>query len=313
MRKSIITIASLLALQPVLAQTDASLAAVGYAAPGPVEVAPGQIITLFFLGIKSAPNGSLRSGQAQSVPIPASIAGLSVEILQLPETTPFPLPILAVRQQNECEEVTGRPICLVTAIRVQMPSALTPTVAKLLVKEDGQASRTFLVRPIRNNAHIVTSCDLTWDTNPGSVCRRLAYHANGTMVDENAPAKPGETIVLYAHGLGPTLPGVNAGDVSPAGAAVIDATYRQLKAGFSVFRNASPSTPRYFEADNPEIENAMVYAGLTPGQVGLYQINVRIPGSLAIPIPCGGDTRSNVLVKISTPQGTENMPMCVEP
>jgi len=107
------------------------------------------------------PNGFLRSGLAQSVPLPATAAGLSVEIMQLPATVPFPLAILAVRQHNECEEVTWRPICLLTAIRVQIPFELTPTVAKLTVKEDGQASRTFLVRPIRDNAHVMTSCDMT--------------------------------------------------------------------------------------------------------------------------------------------------------
>lgn len=141
----------------------------------------------------------------------------------------------------------------------------------------------------------------------------MAFHADGTLVDENTPARPGETIVIYAHGLGPTLPRVETGVVSPAGTALLDAVYRQLKVTFTVFRNASPSTPRYFEPENPEMENATMDAGLTPGQVGLYQIDVRIPETLNVPIRCGGETRSTVFAKIVTSQGVENLPMCVEP
>lgn len=135
-----------------------------------------------------------------------TVAGLSAHILQVPQMSPYPLPILAVRQHTDCEEVSFRPACILTAVRVQIPLDLTPTIAKLVLEEDGQLSRTFLVRPIRDNAHIITPCDLTWDTNPGSKCNRLAFHANGQAVDENSPAKVGETIVICAHGLGPTLP-----------------------------------------------------------------------------------------------------------
>lgn len=311
--KTIAVLLLALSLRPLPAQIDASLIGTGYSAPAPVELAPGQVVTLFFRGVKPLASGAPRSGQAQSVPLPLALAGLSVRVWQPPQTNPYPAPILAVRQHNDCEEVTGRPVCLLTAVRIQVPSELTPTISKLVLEEDGQASRTFLVRPIRDNSHIITTCDLTWDTNPGSDCGRLAFHANGEVVDGKAPAKLGETIVFYAHGLGPTTPRIAAGAVSPPGAAVIDAVSRNIAVRFDFLVNADPALPRYTGAETGNSGSPAAFVGLTPSQVGLYQINVAIPRSLEIPVRCGGDIRSNVLAKVATSQGIENVPLCVEP
>lgn len=293
--------------------SDGQLIAAGYSAPGPMEVAPGQVLTLFFRGIGRMPDGSLRIGHAQSVPLPATLAGLSASIQQLPQTTPFPLPLLSVRQHNECEDASGQPKCLLTAMRVQIPTELTPVVAKLTVEADGQASRTFLVRPVRDDAHVLTACDLTWNTNPGSDCGRMAFHGDGTPVNEARPARRGETIVIYAYGLGPTVPRVPAGTLAPAGVQLVDAAARQLAVRFLPFRNASSTLPRYFEAEPVGTPGDVVFAGLTAGQIGLYQLNVKLPESLEIPILCGGDTRSNLLAKVSTSRGIENLPLCVQP
>ncbi len=305
----------LLAMPPLAAQTDGNLMSAGYAAPAPIELSPGQVVTLFFRGVKPAPNGFPRDARALSLPLPEVLGGLSVTILQSSQPGPMRVPILAVRQENECEEVGGRPVCLLTAVRVQVPVELTPGVAKLVLDEDGQSTRTFLVRPVRDQAHILTSCDLTWDTNPGAECPRLAFHADGTPVSAAAPARRGETIVLYAHGLGPTQTRAVTGHGTPAtGIPLHDGVVRQLHAGFTMLRNAPPALPRYLDATAPAGENALVYAGLTPRQVGLYQINVRVPGTLAVPLLCGGgDTRSNAVIKVTTTLGTENVAVCVAP
>lgn len=295
------------------AASEGQLIAAGYAAPGPLEVAPGQVLTLFFRGIGRMPDGSLRSGHAQTVPLPQTLAGLSAAIQQLPQTSPFPLPVLSVRQHNECEDASGQPKCLLTAMRVQIPTELTPVVAKLTVSADGEASRTFLIRPVRDDAHVLTACDLTWDTNPASACGRLAFHGDGTPVNEARPARRGETLVIYAYGLGPTVPRVATGTPAPAGVEVVDAVARQLAVRLVPFRNASGSLPRYFETEPVGTTGDVMFAGLTAGQVGLYQVNVKVPESIEIPILCGGDTRSNILAKVSSARGIENLPLCVEP
>lgn len=295
------------------AASDGQLIAAGYSAPGPIEVAPGQVLTLFFRGIGRMPDGSLRIGHAQTVPLPETLAGLSASIQQLPQTIPFPLPLLSVRQHNECEDASGQPKCLLTALRVQIPTELTPVVAKLTVSSDGEASRTFLIRPVRDDAHVLTACDLTWDTNPGSACGRMAFHGDGTPVNEARPARRGETIVIYAYGLGPTVPRVPTGTAAPPRVELTEGVARQLAVLFRPFRNASSSLPRYFEAEPLGTPGEVVFAGLTPGQVGLYQVNVRVPGEIEIPILCGGETRSNVVAKVSSARGIENLPLCVEP
>ncbi len=289
------------------------LIAAGYAAPAPMEVAPGQIVTLFFRDIGRSANGRDRIATAGSIPLPETLAGLSVAMQQLPDPEFRRIPLLAVRQQNECEDASGRPECLLTAIRVQIPTNLTPTIAKLRVETDGVSSRTFLMRPVRDDAHVLTVCDGVWDTNPATDCLRIAFHPDGRRVDEGHPAVRGGSIVLYAFGLGPTNPPVVTGTAAAEGAEVIDSVKRQLSVRFSVFRNASGGLPRYWETEPVGVMSVPAYVGLTPGQVGLYQINVRIPESLEIPLGCGDGTRSNVLVKVTTARGTENVPVCVAP
>jgi uncharacterized protein (TIGR03437 family) len=78
------------------------------------------------------------------------------------------------------------------------------------------------------------------------------------------PAKAGETVVMYALGLGATNPAVASGVGAPANPlGVASAGYRVLFGTPGPFGGGVQVTP--------------LYAGLTPNFVGLYQINVTIP------------------------------------
>ena len=84
---------------------------------------------------------------------------------------------------------------------------------------------------------------------------------NGTFAQATVPAAPGEVIILWGAGFGPTNPVAPVGVESPSG---------------SVYRTANPvsvtlgSTP------------AVVYgAALAPGFAGLYQVAIQIPRSLS--------------------------------
>ena len=88
----------------------------------------------------------------------------------------------------------------------------------------------------------------------------LAAHLDGTVVSVNAPARHGEVIVLYATGLGPTLPPAPSGRLPDAAA-----TIARLQE-FQVWLNAS-AVPRA----------NILYAGLSPPYAGLFQVNLRIP------------------------------------
>jgi uncharacterized protein (TIGR03437 family) len=163
---------------------------------------------------------------------------------------------------------------------------------------------------------VLTTCDLSWDTASTSVCNRQAYHADGRLVSVAAPAAKGETIVVYAYGLGLPSFDVPAGTVSPEGAVLGDVDTR-VKASFSPFLNTVNSVPRLFLADQNNLPSSpIVFGGLTPGQIGLYQLNIPIPQSLAPDYPCGafdGFVKSNTRLFITTIQGTEGFGICVQP
>ena len=82
----------------------------------------------------------------------------------------------------------------------------------------------------------------------------------------SSPAKAGDTVVIYVIGLGPTSPSVASGTASPNPAANV------------------PSTQVCFGQHTVVIQPVCTvagFAGLTPGEVGLYQVNVTIPSGLA--------------------------------
>ena len=90
------------------------------------------------------------------------------------------------------------------------------------------------------------------------------YHADGRAVSTDRPAKRDEELTMYAIGLGATTGGkATSGSPSPSGPlAVSDA----LQVYFG--------DPRYKEA-----AIIVEWSGLAPGLVGVYQVNLRVPGA----------------------------------
>jgi uncharacterized protein (TIGR03437 family) len=89
----------------------------------------------------------------------------------------------------------------------------------------------------------------------------LAVHIDGALVSPNDPSVPGEVVVLYVTGLGPVS--------------------LQVEDGFP-----APSSPLAFTIDPFQVlvegENSEVlFSGLAPGFVGVYQINFAVPRDAA--------------------------------
>ena len=81
-------------------------------------------------------------------------------------------------------------------------------------------------------------------------------NAVGTaVVDQSAPARPGDAIVIYATGLGTVDPPANPGTIS------------QITNSISVLIGGTNVT--------------ILFAGLTPGYNGLYQVNAVVPSGIA--------------------------------
>ena len=99
----------------------------------------------------------------------------------------------------------------------------------------------------------------------------LAVHVDGRLVGPDNPAQPGEVLILYTTGLGPLS--------------------LDLQDGFG-----APSNPLAYTVDPFQVlvanENSEVlFSGLAPGFVGLYQINFRVPrdapfGKVNLQIQC---------------------------
>ena len=79
------------------------------------------------------------------------------------------------------------------------------------------------------------------------------------ILGTGAPAAPGETIVLYATGLGVVTPALVPG-VVPTDALPVVAPTQVTIAG-------APAT--------------LSFAGLVPGTAGVYQLNVQVPSDAA--------------------------------
>ncbi|MGA9623064.1 MAG: IPT/TIG domain-containing protein [Bryobacteraceae bacterium] len=88
----------------------------------------------------------------------------------------------------------------------------------------------------------------------------IAAHLDNSLIAPNSPAQAGEIIVLYACGLGRTQPNPAPGAI-PQSAAVI-----QKLSDLKVYLGGTAIDPA-----------SILYAGLTPGSAGLYQINLVLP------------------------------------
>ena len=87
-----------------------------------------------------------------------------------------------------------------------------------------------------------------------------AEHADGSLISADAPAHPGEVIVVYGTGLGRTDPTQIDGRLAQSAARII--LIDQLRV--------------LLDGQAVPAEN-ILYAGITPGFAGLYQINLRLP------------------------------------
>jgi uncharacterized protein (TIGR03437 family) len=87
------------------------------------------------------------------------------------------------------------------------------------------------------------------------------FHYDWSPVTSNSPARIGETLIVYAKGLGPTMPGVNPGDPFPTDPiAVVTSPVEVLVDG--------------------KAARAINQLGV-PGTVDTYRVDFLVPGTAA--------------------------------
>ena len=90
-----------------------TIAGAGYLYPAPISLAPGQVITIFAMGVGSTLKQPVLAGAGK---LPTSLAGISVTIVQ---QTNIVAPILAVVPATTCPDCGA-----MTAITIQIPYEL---------------------------------------------------------------------------------------------------------------------------------------------------------------------------------------------
>jgi uncharacterized protein (TIGR03437 family) len=90
--------------------------------------------------------------------------------------------------------------------------------------------------------------------NNWAIVQNQDYSLNGP----SSPAKVGRYITLYGTGAGPVSPPVATGDAAPV----------------SPLSNTIPSVTASING----VPATVTFAGLTPGAVGLLQVNIQVPG-----------------------------------
>jgi uncharacterized protein (TIGR03437 family) len=118
-----------------------------------------------------------------------------------------------------------------------------------------------------------------------------------------------QTVVVYAWGLGPTLPGATTGDRTPSAAPVV--TLPSLQGGLPIQFTFGPNAPPALRLGGPP--DLYLPAFLTPGQVGLYQINVPLPSVFPPVAPCGQGITSNLTITFGGDVSFDGAKICVTP
>jgi len=200
------------------------------------------------------PGGRLHSGGQYDAGGPFSLDGVSVVLTQ-----------------------SGAP-------RLAHVGYISPTQINFLMPSDLAANPVTL--QVKNPAGITTAVPLTVQANAAQLFTSdgksaLGIHANGTLLGKSAPARPGETIVIYATGLGPTNPALIPGQV-PTNVASL-ATLPQVTIGGAAATVGA--------------------AAVVPGTAGLYQMSVQLPsdapnGDLPVIVRVGTTSSVGALITV---------------
>ena len=172
-------------------------------------------------------------------------------------------------------------------INAQMPAGAAPGNGNVtVILNPGKANETKSdVSPIT----VLANAPAFFAFNGTSIAARhpdFSIAADPAVVPGARAVKPGDVVLLFATGLGPTNPVYQAGEIPGAIAPTRDAV------------TVTVAGTTLAAAD-------VLYAGVSPGSIsGLYQINIRIPaatadGNIPVVLRIGGQsTQSNAIIAV---------------
>jgi len=201
-------------------------------------VAPGSIVSIFGVALSA-----VSAAGAGTVPLPTLLGGTTA-VLSVDsgsgQTTKIDMPLFY--------SSSGQ-------VNAQIPFEARPgTTAIMTLSVDGLAGAPLAVRVASYNPGLFSR---TQDgSGPGAI-----LHGDATPVTSDRPARPGESVSLYATGLG-----------------AVDNRPDTGKAASSLLLSNTLVRPAVSIGGR---EAVVTFSGLAPGFVGLYQVNVIVPTDLA--------------------------------
>ena len=248
-------------------------------------------------------NAAFLSGQSIGSGTIAAVFGSNFSASGPAYASSLPLPLTLAGVQVLVNGVAA-PLFFVNANQAdfQVPFGLTAGTAVIQVTQNGQGGNQVSapVDSVAPRLFTLPQFGAAPDTSPWGLVLNASDGTLALPSTINAPAHPahvGDTITIYALGLGPVSPSVTNGNGAPATAPLaqtVNTVTIQFGGGFLGNSTATAS-----------------YAGLAPNFVGLYQINVTIPpgtptGNIPITIEMPGHA-SNFAEMAILPAPTTSM------
>jgi uncharacterized protein (TIGR03437 family) len=222
---------------------------------GSVQAAPGGLASVF------AATGVVQSFLAQSLPLPKTLGGVSLRFggsLTFDSTN--------TRWNYSSEGSLDAPLLYVGPAQVnfQVPPGITP----------GSSIPAQMTRPgvstLLTTVTIAAAAPGIFTVLQNGIGQAAVLNQDNTVNFGTNPAKRGSVIQIFATGAGETTPALGAGEAAPAS-----------------------GNPLVLTKVQPTVtvggKNAKVlFSGMAPGFVGLWQINAEVPAdvtpSMAVPL-----------------------------
>lgn len=318
------------------ALTSAAITQVGYQAPRPMMVAPGQVVHLRLHGVATAFN---LPQVTQGLPLSVFYNGMFITLQRSGSAATESLPLLRLDGVSTCSSAvdpnlfgasTATPCGADNSydLWVQIPFDLVPNApgsdlipctslscslndAVLTINEVSGQGLSVRVLPVTDQVHILNSCT----DNIGTVgiegtsvyasyaCIPAITHGNNSWVTAANPAKPGEELIAYAFGLGapPTSFDITGG--TPAGGVAMAKPFTISFPGIASAAGVHPD-----------------YVGLVGSNPGLYQINFHVPSVPAALAACTTSGNSqlatnpfNITMSLMGTASLDQASFCVQP
>ena len=191
-------------------------------------LAPGSLFSIFGTDLAATIK------QADSLPLPVTLEGVTVEVIDGATTMKAPLFFVSPGQVNG-----------------QLPYDLKGTSVQLRVRNSkgDSAPATVAIAPRAPRLF------------PWEGTNAIVVHNDYRLVTAQAPAMPGEYLIAFLVGMGPVNPPVAAGVAAPV------STLSSLTEKASIRLGG--------------VEANVLFSGLAPYYVGLYQVNFQMPQGVA--------------------------------